>query len=73
MKAVVAERGQVTIPKEIRTKLGIKPGTILEFNLDHGVLHVEKFAPKDPFEEVFGCLRKQIKSDEILRELRGSL
>ena len=27
MKAIVAERGQVTIPKALRDKLGIRPGT----------------------------------------------
>jgi AbrB family looped-hinge helix DNA binding protein len=31
MKAVVAERGQVTIPKVLRQKLGVKPETILDF------------------------------------------
>ncbi len=31
MKARVAERGQVTIPKRLRERLGLKPGTILEF------------------------------------------
>jgi antitoxin PrlF len=31
MKAVVAERGQVTIPKRLRDRLGIRPGTVLEF------------------------------------------
>lgn len=31
MKAVVAERGQLTIPKRLRERLGIRPGTVLEF------------------------------------------
>jgi AbrB family looped-hinge helix DNA binding protein len=30
--AKVAKRGQVTIPKQLRAKLGIGPGTVLEFN-----------------------------------------
>jgi AbrB family looped-hinge helix DNA binding protein len=32
MKATVAERGQVTIPKALRDRLGVKPGTILQFS-----------------------------------------
>jgi AbrB family looped-hinge helix DNA binding protein len=32
--AVVAERGQVTIPKSLREKLGISPGTVLEFDIE---------------------------------------
>jgi AbrB family looped-hinge helix DNA binding protein len=31
MKAVVAERGQLTIPKRLRERLGIRSGTVLEF------------------------------------------
>ncbi|MHB1013422.1 MAG: AbrB/MazE/SpoVT family DNA-binding domain-containing protein, partial [Desulfobacteria bacterium] len=34
MKATVAERGQVTIPKLLREKLGIRPGTRLDFRDD---------------------------------------
>jgi len=30
MKSVVGERGQVVIPKQIREKLGLEKGTILE-------------------------------------------
>ena len=38
MRAKVAERGQVTIPKVLRERLGIRPGTVLEFKEDHGKL-----------------------------------
>ncbi len=30
MKSIVGERGQVVIPKQIRDKLGLEKGTILE-------------------------------------------
>ncbi len=38
MRAKVAERGQVTIPLPLRIKLGIKPGTILDFEIQKGRL-----------------------------------
>ena len=38
MKARVAERGQVTIPKRLRDRLGVKPGTVLEFSEERGRL-----------------------------------
>ncbi len=38
MRATVAERGQITIPKVLREQLGIRPGTILEFTEENGRL-----------------------------------
>ena len=70
MKAVVAERGQVTIPKPLRDKLGIRPGTALEFTAKDGTLLARK-AETDPVSAVFGCLGKRIDSDKFVRELRG--
>ena len=70
MKAVVAERGQVTIPKPLRDKLGIRPGTALEFTAKDGALVARK-AETDPVSQVYGCLGKRIDSDKFVRELRG--
>jgi len=39
MQAKVAERGQVTIPKAIRERLGIAPGTLLDFKADARTPH----------------------------------
>lgn len=71
MKAVVAERGQVTIPKALRDKLGIRPGTALEFTAKNGLLIARK-AETDPVSKVFGCLARGVDSDRFLRELRGA-
>jgi antitoxin PrlF len=70
MKAVVAERGQVTIPKALRDKLGIRPGTTLEFAASNGSLVARK-AETDPVSSVFGCLRKRIDTDKFIRKIRG--
>jgi AbrB family looped-hinge helix DNA binding protein len=42
LKAVVAERGRVTIPKRFRERLDIRPGTILEFREEADKLIAEK-------------------------------
>ena len=47
MKTTVSERGQITLPKAIRTKLGIHPGTIIEFELVHGKIIGTKKEPQD--------------------------
>jgi len=41
----VGERGQVTIPKEIRERFGIRPNTEVEFHLVKGAIVLKK-APR---------------------------
>ena len=71
MKARVAERGQVTIPKRLRERLGVKPGTVLEFREEHGSLIAVKSGGLDPVSEVLGCLGKRLTTDAIMAQLRG--
>ena len=70
MKAIVGERGQVTIPKPLRNKLGIRPGTALEFTAKDGALVARK-AETDAVSQVFGCLGGRIDTDQFIRSLRG--
>ena len=70
-KARVAERGQVTIPKFLRERLGVKPGTVLEFSEEGGRLIAAKSGGIDPVGEVYGCLGRKIHTDALMIELRG--
>ena len=56
MKTKVAERGQVTIPKALRRKLGLVPGTVLDFEAEGGRLVAVKLQPRSPADAVFGTL-----------------
>lgn len=69
MKATLAERGQITIPKPLRDKLGLLPGAILEFDEDDGRLVARKLA-QDPVSALIGCL-PQAETDPFIAELRG--
>ena len=71
MKARVADRGQVTIPKRLRERLGVKPGTVLEFSEEHGRLIAVKSGSIDPVGEVLGCLGKRLNTDAVMAQLRG--
>lgn len=71
MKAIVAERGQVTIPKALRERLGIGPKTVLEFRAENGRLIAEKAPDTDGVEAVMGCLKLEPPTDELLAGLRG--
>lgn len=70
MRAKVAERGQVTIPKPLRDRLGIRPGTILEFREEAGRLVAIKVENLDPVDQIYGQLGEGRRTDEILRQLR---
>ena len=72
MKARVAERGQVTIPKVLRERLGIRPGTVLEFKEDQGKLIAVKAAAMDTIDQIYGKLGSGRRTDDVLRELRDN-
>lgn len=71
MTAIVAERGQVTIPKALRDRMGIRPSTVLKFSLKDGALIAVKAVTKDPVSSVLGCLKTDRSSDAWMTELRG--
>jgi AbrB family looped-hinge helix DNA binding protein len=71
MKAIVSEKGQVTIPKRLRDRLGIRPGQVLDFEEDHGRLVARKTATRDQVDAVYGMLRGIGRTDDLIREMRG--
>ena len=73
MKAKVAERGQVTIPKVLRERLGIRPGTVLEFKEDQGKLVAVKAAAMDEIDQCYGKLGSGRRTDHVMQDLRGNL
>ena len=73
MKSIVSEKGQVTIPKAIRDRLGIRPGEVLDFGEDHGRLIAVKTVARDPVDEVYGILKLNRPTDELIAEMRGEV
>ena len=71
MATVVAERGQVTIPKDVRDKLGLGPGTVLEFSAEEGRLVATKVITDHPAQHLMGRHSKGRRTDQIIAELRG--
>lgn len=71
MKAKVAERGQVTIPKALRERLGIRPGTVLDFEEDQGKLIAVKATAMDAVDQAYGKLGRGRRTKGIMQELRG--
>lgn len=71
MKSVVSERGQVTIPKALRDRLGIRPGEVLDFSEEKGRLVARKLVAQDPVDAVYGVIRLGRSTDEMVNRLRG--
>jgi AbrB family looped-hinge helix DNA binding protein len=73
MNAVLSEKGQVTIPKALRERLGLRPGHVLDFREDRGRLVATKQPPEDPIESVYGVLKTGRPTDAAIRRLRGGV
>lgn len=75
MANMVTSKGQVTIPKPVRDRLGIKPGSAVEFELaeDGRVVLVKADAPQLPsrFQALRGRAGKGLTTDEIMALTRG--
>jgi antitoxin PrlF len=72
MKAVVSEKGQVTIPKRIRRRLGIVPGTVIDFEARGGRLIAQKADDADDLvRSVTGIIKMSVDVDDYLNETRG--
>lgn len=75
-QAKVTSKGQVTIPREIRRRLGVRAGDRLQFEDDGNGVRVTPVRTEDPFEKYrgigtpgIGKGRKGIR--KWMRELRG--
>ncbi len=73
MLSTVSEKGQITVPKRLRERLGIRPGDQLELVEDAGRLVATKAVPGggDPVDAVYGILSLDVSTNETIRALRG--
>ena len=68
----IGERGQVTIPKNIREKYGLLPQIEVDFvQKKTGVLIQKKTRHVSPAEQVYGILRKNVQTDPYIESIRG--
>ena len=72
MKSVISSKGQITVPVEIRSKLGLNPGTVVTFQLTKkGALLRKGSSGQHPVEQVYGMLNTNRRTDDLLDEIRG--
>lgn len=72
--SVISERGQVTLPKKLRERLGLRPGAKVVFEASPGGLLVRKAVGEaSPLKEVYGILKDRIRTDDYLKKTRGKV
>jgi antitoxin PrlF len=71
MRTTVSEKGQVTIPKALRERLGIRPGQALDLEEDSGRIIVTKADETDPVERLYGILPADPTTDAFIASIRG--
>ena len=71
--ARVSSKGQVTIPKEGRERLGVHPGEEVGFEKRDSLMVISKVVTKSPFDKWVGKLKhlEGQRSDDLVREARG--
>ena len=75
LDTILAERGQIVIPKAARDALGLRPGARLQIRVEDGRLIVEKKVQLN-LERWIGKGRQDglddgLSTDQALQELRG--
>jgi antitoxin PrlF len=76
MKATLTSKGQITIPIEIRRRLGLKPGQQLDFDEDAPFLKAVKVVDESAWEKARGIGRKRLpaaSTKDWLDETRGQV
>ncbi|MBA2564840.1 MAG: AbrB/MazE/SpoVT family DNA-binding domain-containing protein [Gemmatimonadetes bacterium] len=72
MKSTLSSKGQITVPAEVREKLGLSTGTVVVFELrSNGVLLRKGNKGEHPVDRVFGTLQLGRPVDAVLDEMRG--
>jgi AbrB family looped-hinge helix DNA binding protein len=75
MSGKVTTKGQVTIPQEIRDRLGIHPGTTVEFAVEGDVVTIRKLRDAGRGDAIVARMRGRatagLTTDEIMALTRG--
>ena len=68
----ISERGQITIPKQLRDRFGMNHNVEVELTpTRNGLLLRKRSAAKHPVERVYAILGRGGSTDDYLEEIRG--
>lgn len=69
----LTSKGQMTVPKRVRDRLGLRPGDKVEVVEEDGSFRVTKLCPENPFAKWRGYLKEfaGMNTDDLIEDWRG--
>ncbi len=72
MKSRISSKGQVTVPAKVRNRLGLQPGTVVQFELRENEVVMRKgTSGRHPVDRLFGILKLSEPVDALLDTMRS--
>jgi antitoxin PrlF len=72
MTSTISSKGQITVPKAVRDKLGLRPGVSVDFELTAtGVLLRKGRRGVRAVDRVLGILTRETSTDSLIDDMRG--
>jgi AbrB family looped-hinge helix DNA binding protein len=74
LKTKLTSKGQVTLPKELRERLGLRPGDEIEFVAEQGEFRIRERVAAPAFRRYRGYLAALAgcDPDELVEQMRGA-
>ena len=73
MTSTISAKGQITVPKAVRDRLGLRPGTPVEFELtpEGALLRKGHKGGTRAVDRVLGILKRKASTDSLIDQMRG--
>jgi AbrB family looped-hinge helix DNA binding protein len=73
MTSTISSKGQITVPKAVRERLGLRPGVRVEFELTAEGALLRKGPRVGPraVDRVLGIVKREAATDALIDEMRG--
>jgi AbrB family looped-hinge helix DNA binding protein len=73
MTSTISAKGQITVPKAVRDKLGLRPGALVEFELtaEGALLRKGHRGGVRAVDRVLGILKREAPTDSLIDAMRG--
>lgn len=73
MTSTISAKGQITVPKAVRDRLGLRPGVRVEFELtpEGALMRKGNRGGVRAVDRVLGILKREATTDSMIDDMRG--